>query len=261
MKKIILFLILLGGIQASFAQRNVVLKDSITLRADQFLGIDSFGAVYYLKDNIFYKKWNDREWQFGDFILGQLTQVTILNPLKIALFYQTSNTLVLVDKYLSEIDRVNFNTTVEFKNISLVSSANDNSVWIFDTNTQQLEVFNTISEKTLVATQPINELPEVLRSNFNYCWILTPETLYQFNIYGSLLYRSENSEYKNIQIFNNDLIIEKEDGLYYRTTSTEKLEKLNLPEIPIKQFYVTQEILYIYHQSTIYSFDLTPPKK
>ncbi|MFD2564207.1 hypothetical protein [Aquimarina rubra] len=260
MNKFIFFILLIGCSTHSYAQRNVVVQDSISLEADQFLGIDSFGAIYFTKGNIFYKKWNGQKWQFGDFILGQLTQVSILNPLKIVLFYESSNTLVLVDKYLNEINRINFNTIAEFKSLSLVSPANDNSSWLFDNNTQQLEVFNTISNKTLVATQPINELPTTLRSNFNYCWILTSETLSQFNIYGSLLSRTQNEGFTDMRIINNDLVLLKENNLYYRTSATEKIEKINLPEIPVKQFYVTNEILYIYHQSKIYSFDLTPQK-
>lgn len=260
MKQLLFFFILFGYIQIGFAQRNVIVQDSISLEADRFLGIDSFGAVYYTKGNVFYKKWNHQEWQFGDFILGQLSQVSILNPLKIVLFYETSNTIVLVDKYLSEIDRVNFNTTAEFKSISMVTPANDNSIWVFDTNTQQLELFNTITDKTLVTTQPINELATSIRSNFNYCWVLTPKTLLQFNIYGSLLHTIQNEEYTDISIINDDLILHKDGGLYYRSSETEEIEKIDLPEIPIKQFYVTNEILYIYHQSTIYSFDLTLPK-
>lgn len=260
MKKILLFFIVIASAQISSAQRNVTLNDSISLNADIFLGVDSFGAIYYQKENIFYKKWNNQEWQYGDFILGELTQVSILNPLKIVLFYETSNTLVTVDKYLSEIDRVNFNATAEFKNVSLMTPANDNSVWIFDNNTQQLDIFNTVSEKTLITTQPLNELPKALQSTFNYCWVLTDQTLTQYNIYGSLLSLLKNNKYQNIRIVKDDLILQKEDGLYYCRTKTEKIEKINLPEIPIKQFHVTNEILYIYHQSTIYSFDLTPRK-
>jgi len=217
--------------------------------------------MYYTKGNIFYKKWNGREWQFGDFILGQLTQVSILNPLKIVLFYESSNTVVLVDKYLSEIDRINFNTISEFKSVSFISPANDNSIWVFDNNTQQLEIFNTLSDKTLVTTQPIGELPVSLQSNFNYCWILTSERLSQFNIYGSLLGSIKNEAYKEIRIINDDLIILKEDGLYYRSTKTEEIEKIQLPEIPVKQFYVTNEILYIYDHSQVYCFTIKSQKK
>ncbi len=260
MKKVLFFLMLFGYITHSYAQRNVTVQDSISLQADKFLGIDSFGAVYYSNDNIFYKEWNDQQWQFGDFILGQLTYVSILNPLKIVLFYEPSNTVVLIDKYLNEIDRINFNTISEFKNLSLVSPANDNSIWLFDINTQQLEIFDTITNKTLVTTQPINELPSILRSNFNYCWILTSETIVKFNIYGSFMESIKNEGFTDIRIANNDLILSNENNLYYRTSATGKIEKINLPEIPVKQFYVTNEILYIYHQSKIYSFDLTPQK-
>ncbi|OED45216.1 hypothetical protein AB832_01455 [Flavobacteriaceae bacterium (ex Bugula neritina AB1)] len=261
MKKFIFLLIILGNIHTIISQRNVILKDSIELKADQFLGIDSFDAIYYTKENVFYKKWRKQEWQFSDFILGPLTSVSILNPLKILLFYESSNTMVIVDKYLTEIDRINFNTISEFKNASHVSAANDSTIWVFDNNTQQLEVFDTSSRKTIATTPPISQLPLQQVSNFNYCWLLTPDTLYQFNIYGSILYKMENSKYQGIKIMNNNLILLKEGILYHFSTNDGTTEKIKLPEITVKQFYVTHEILYIYHLSKIYSFDLTSPKK
>ncbi len=261
MKKILSVLLLIGYFLTGYAQQYLSPKDSIDLQTDQFIGIDSYGAVYHSKKNIFYKSWNNREWQYGDFALGEITSVSILNPLKIILFYESSNSVVIIDKYLTEIDRINFNTITEFKSVSSVSAANDNNLWVFDTNTQQIALFDTTTDKTLINTQPINKIPTLQRSNFNYCWVLTPGILSQFNIYGSLIARHENIDFIDFTTINNDLIALKEDGLYYVSTATAEMEKLNLPEIPIKQFYVTNEILYIYSQSMIYSFDLTPPKK
>ncbi|KAA1244572.1 hypothetical protein [Aquimarina sp. RZ0] len=261
MNKIVFFLVLFSTLTTISAQQDLIIKDSISLKADRFLGIDSFGAIYYSKGDIFYKKWNDHEWQFGDFILGKLTSVSIRNPLKIILFYESSNTVVLVDKYLSEIKRINFNTIADFKAVTRVSAANDNNLWIFDSNTQLLEVFDTDSDKTLATTQPINEIPIVQRGNFNYCWILTPTKLFRYNIYGSLLDTIENKEFLDIKIINDDLIMHKDDGIYYLSIAHQEIEKINLPQIPVKQFYVTNEILYIYHQSKIYSFELIPQKK
>ncbi|GAA3513540.1 hypothetical protein GCM10022393_29170 [Aquimarina addita] len=260
MKKIILFLAVISLFYKLSAQVNPKQLDSIALKADRFIGVDSFGAIYFTEGNIFYKKWNQQQWQFGDFILGELTDVYVLNPLKIVLFYQPSNTVVLVDKYLNEIDRINFNTITEFKNVTQVSPANENRIWVFDSNTQQLEIFDTTSEKTIVKTQPISTLPHSQHSNFNYCWLLTSDKLLLFNIYGSLLTQIENENFLNLKIINNDLILQKEDGLYFLSNKAQKKEKINLPEIPIKQFYVTNEILYIYDQRKIYSFALTPQK-
>ncbi|MDY8136549.1 hypothetical protein [Aquimarina sp. 2201CG5-10] len=260
MKRRILFLTFIFFTQYTFAQRNVSIKDSISIEADSFWGVDSFDAIFYSKDNVFYKKWNNQEWQYGDYILGQLSSVSILNPLKIMLFYESSNTIVLVDKYLTEIERINFNVITEFKNVTKASPANDNSIWIFDNNNQRLELFDTNSRKTLLSAQPINELPVALQSNFNVCWILINNQFLQYNVYGSLLYKFQNSGYSDLCIVNNDLILKKENNLFYYDTQSESLEKIKLPEITVKQFYVTNEILYIYHQTKIYSFDLTLQK-
>jgi len=260
MKKVILFIALISLIYTLPAQKNGILKDTISLESDRFIGVDPFGAIYFVKEQVFYKKWNDQEWQFGDFSLGELTSVSILNPLKIILFYELSNTVIIVDKYLNEIDRVNFSTIIEFKNVAQVSPANANMIWIFNSNTQQLEVFDINSKKTIAVTQPISEFPIAQHSDFNYCWLLTRENLWQFNIYGSLLRKIKNTTSFNIKTMNNDLILQNEDGLYYRSLKTNKIEKINLPEIPIKQFYVIHGILYIYDKSKVYCFKFIPEK-
>lgn len=250
-----LFCILLVPAQNTELQ----VTESIPLNADHLWGIDSFGGIYFSKDNILYKKWNNQKLQFGDYSLGELSSVSILNPLKILLFFQTSNTVVLIDKYFNEIDRINFNTLPEFKNVVQVAAANDNSIWIFDTNSQRLELFDTDLRKTLLITQPITELPKVVKSNFNYCWILTNSELIQFNIYGSLVDRIPNSEFTDFCITKNQLILKKGNELFYPKNQDHNEEKINLPQISIKQFQVTNEILYIYDQTKIYSFNLTSP--
>lgn len=261
MKILISFLLYLVSFYTLSAQIELTKKDSIPLVADQLWGIDSFDGIYYSKDNILHKNWNTQQLQFGDYSLGELSSVSILNPLKIILFYQTSNTIVLIDKYFNEIDRINFNTLPEFKNVTHVAAANDNSVWIFDANNQQLELFDTDLRKTLITTLPINELPKNIQSNFNFCWIMTETEIFQYNIYGTLVDRFENKEYSNFCIADNQLILKEENELYYYENENKRSEKINLPQISIKQFQVTNEILYIYDLTKIYSFKLTSPEK
>lgn len=244
----------------AYGQPKASLNDSIQLEADRFVGVDNFGALYFSKENILYKKWNNQQWQFGDFILGELTSVAILNPLKVLLFYESSNTIVFIDKYFNEIDRIDFNTIQDFKNLSKVTPANDTQVWIFDNNTQQLEIFDTTTNNSIAVTQPLPSIPVAQDGNFNFCWLLSSEYLTQFNIYGSLTHRMTNENFSSVQMHKRGVILQQENNLFYYDVSTEKTSKIILPEIRVEQFYVTNEILYIYDKKTIYSFNLSPQK-
>ena len=238
------------------AQNLATDTNPIRLSTERFVGIDNFSAVYTINQNILYKSWNAQIWQFGDYTLGTITKVSITNPLKILLFYQNLNTVVILDKYLNEIERIDFNTTVNFKNPSFVSLANDQSIWLFDNNAQQLELFDLETENTLFTTLPVKGIPIDEHCNFNYCWMLTENKILQFNIYGNQLTEINNNNFEQIHIYKKGILLKKEDALYSMTVQAKEFKKLNLPKIPIEHFYVTGEILYIYSAGMLYSFDL-----
>ena len=261
MKVFYVFLFFAVAVLPARSQLKAELQEQSILVADSFVGIDTFGGIYFVNSSILYKNWNAKQWQFGDFALGEITSVSLLNPLKILLFYESSNTIVYVDKYLNEIKRIDFNTIENFKNVSLVSPANDTQIWSFDTNTQVLEIFNSSTEKTIRTTQPIAEIPEAMLGNFNFCWLLTSDEIHQYNSYGSLLYKYENQGYMGLQLYMDTIILQKNNDLYYLNPFSKEIERILLPEITIKHFYVAQEMLYIYDQEALHRFTLQPSRK
>ena len=102
------------------------------LNADQLVGIDNFDTKYYLKGNIFYKKTPNGSLNYSNVQLGHLTSANTFNPLKMVLFYQNFNTVVILDNRLAEVYKIDFNTTQPYRNITHVSSGNDNTLWVFN---------------------------------------------------------------------------------------------------------------------------------
>ncbi len=243
---------IVGHAQIKLTENGEILTEEIEI----FNGIDTFENIYYTNKNIFYKKSSQKTWQYSDFQLGELTQVSIINPLKIILFYKQTNTIVLVDKFLSEINRISFNFANDFKSVSQAAPANDQTLWIFNDTTLQLELFNYLTNQTTFISQSFQEIPFYTTSNFNNIWCITKSSLLHYNRYGSLLQRIENTEYNKLHEYNNYIILHKNDSLYSIDLESSIIQKLKLPEIPVKQFYVTNEILYIYHKSKIYRFGL-----
>lgn len=240
-----------------FAQQNLSTKDTRAIEADHFWGVDNFEGIYYSENNTFSKQWNHKLWQFSDFSLGDITQVSILNPLQIVLFYEHTNTIVLLDKYLTEIKRINFNNLADFKNIAYATIAYNGNLWIFDINSQQLELFDTRNQNTIVRSIPISKLPIDQDSNFNNCWLMTENNILKINQYGNITNTIQNDGFIELKTLSNYLLLKKENQLYLKSISDNQTTQLLLPEITIQQFYVAHEILYIYDQTKLYSFALT----
>ena len=74
--------------------------------------------------------------------LGNITSANAFNPLKINLFYKNFNTVIILDNRLAEIFKIDFNTVQPYKNVSHISTGYDNTLWIFNPDLQQLELFD-----------------------------------------------------------------------------------------------------------------------
>ena len=255
--KLLLFLFIFPTL--AFSQETSLVEKT-TLDADSFVGYNSFEDLFYIKDQVLYKKTKTELFNYKNFQLGEIYSVDIVNPMNIAVYYQDFNTVVLLDNKLTEIERVEFNTISEFTNTSQVTVATNNSLWVFNVDLQQLELYNYRSKSKTVVSLPING--EILSqvSNFNYCFVLTEEKIRAYNIYGSLLAEINNEGFQKLVQFNEDLIAIKDNELYYIDKDTRESKKVNSPEITIKDLQLTQDYIYIYNGKNVHKLKLTSPK-
>src|SRR5690606_27051655 len=139
----------------------------------------------------------------------------------------------------------------QFMNVSSATNAGNNSLWLFNVDTQQVELYNYGSHLQTVVSQPFPGKLLSQASNFNYCFDLTEKKLRAFNIYGSILNETDSQGYEKIIQQNENLVALKENALYYipdfakkdETTSHETV-KLRLAEITIKDLQLTNDFLY-----------------
>lgn len=256
MKKTIgfLFFILCSGL---FAQENTFeIIEKTPLAAHTFTGVDTQGALFYITDNVLYKKTAGELFNYQDFQLGKLGYVDILNPLKIIVFYPDAQTVVVLDNKLSEIQRVNFVLTPPFLNVAGVSAANDNRIWVFNQDTQQLEMFNYINKNHLVLSGAIAETYLMQKSNFNYCYLLTQTSLRGYNSYGSLIERIENSGIQKFDINQNRIALLVNDQVII-LPEDRRPRVYNFDDIAVKDLYLTHDLLYLYDGKFLYKIKLT----
>lgn len=228
----------------------------IDLKHEKIISFDNFGTPYFLKNNTLYTKNTPNNLTYNNLQLGELSSVNTFNPLKINLFYKDFNTVIILDNRLAEIYKVDFNTLTPYLNVSFISTGNDNTIWIFNQDLQRLELFDYKSRTTRAHTVPIQSTILDLKSNFNYCWLLTEKYIYVYNYFGRLIRKIENSGYSSLAQHNENLILKKDNSLYYLNKNEDEVTQIKTPNLLIEAFFVTNETLYIYNNENLQQFQL-----
>ncbi len=230
------------------------------LISDMFIGIDDYNALYYVKDNQIIKKVDDTSFQYSALQLGTIASVDILNPLKIIVFYENSNTVVILDNTLSEIERINFSAISEFRNISHASNAGDRKLWIFNTDEQRLEIYDWGIRKITTLFPPRKSNKTIVVSNFNFAWVADGKTLSKYNIYGSFLEEQLLNSIELMSQSRGDLLVSANSLLLYKKKNTPQYSEINLSDLQPEQLYLNSEILYIYSHQKVTALKIKSAK-
>jgi len=170
----------------------------------------------------------------------------------LVIFYKDFNNVIILDNTLNEIQKLSFID----KNISRVAKASKNNLWLFNTDVQQLELYNYKTKTVLAKSQPQSLLSsKEMYGNANYVWVKTASnSIKVFNIYGSEVKEIK----KNIAVFtvskSGDVIFESDNTLYLKSKTTEKI-KLN-KNLEIKNVSVVDNKLYIFNGKAIFMFKI-----
>lgn len=261
MRHLVILLSLLSSISLSSQNWSLENINEISLTTDRFIAVDKFNALYHTIDNVIYKTDIKESYQFSALQLGTLTSVDIVNPLKITLFYESSNTALILDNTLNEISRTNFSTIENFRNVSHVTTAGDRRLWIFNTDLQQLEIFDYNTEKINTQFPPMEDNATALASNFNFAWITNRNGLFYYNNYGSFLGKITIPEAQIIVQDKGAVIAYSGTTLYYKPKNTTEFFEIKIPDLTIKQLSLKDEILYLYDGQKLATFRLQLAKQ
>ena len=244
----------LGGLAQDF---DLEIVETTPLKADHFWGVDVYNQVYFSKNNVFYKSEKNNNFEFQDLQLGDLSSVDLLNPLKILLFYQDANTVVFLDNRLNEIERINFNAVYPYKNVEYVNLGKDNSIWLFNVDNQELELYDYENNRIRNKSLPLNKTIKSQKCNYNFCWLQDESGLQKFNIYGSLVNRIDIESLIIFDNFKSDLWFETKIGFHILKSETSKIYDLKKPKINAEQLHFNGQNLYIYDGKTLHNYKIT----
>ncbi|MAU30475.1 MAG: hypothetical protein CMC36_02525 [Flavobacteriaceae bacterium] len=232
-----------------FSAHNQITLDKIDRisydNSNQLIWVDNLGESYFLEGD---KLRKNKNFIFSDSSLGLLNKVDFYNNFKLKVWYPAFNTLVILDNYLNEITRVQFNKASSIFEISNISSANENDVWVYDESDMSIKKFDFFNQVFIdnVQTQIDGNLID-MKSNYNYLWALTEKHLYKINYNGLIIFKKENRfAYTKIGFYKNDILLSNESELYHLENDKELFTKIKLEKLFVKDFFVINETLYIY---------------
>ncbi len=231
-----------------------MLQDSVVLNATRFIGVDAFEAVYYLQENTLVKYTKKETYYYQNNSLGAILNVDLLNPLEIMVFYKDFNTVVQLDPTLAEIKTVNFNTTKNFMSAGYISTCSNHRFWVFNENTLQIEIYNPNTQQKDAVTQPIIGEIINIKSDYNYCWVLTKSQILKYNNYGNLLNTYEMETVDGFCKMKKNFILQQKNELFVYNMQLKTKEKLQIPKITIQDVFVKAETVYIYDGNILYSY-------
>ncbi len=241
-----------------FSQESIETRfiDKTHLNIEKLIDVDDFNTIYYVNNNVFYKKNNDKTTSYNNLQLGNIASANAFNSLKINLFYKDFNTAIILDNRLAEIFKIDFNNRQPYRSVSHISTGNDNTLWIFNQDSRQLEVFDYKNNNTRFITLPISSDVLDIKSNYNYCWLLTHDHLLIYNYFGTLISKIKNEGFTNMVESDGNIILKKGNSLFYLKKESSEITPIKIPNLLINQFLVTNETLYIYNNETLQKFQL-----
>lgn len=223
---------------------EIISKEKIV--ADLFVGYDNFGYLYYTKGQVFYKQKGDEIYQFKNVSLGTITKVDIINPLRIVLFYEPFNTVVLLDNQLNLTQKISFSENSAPMVISAAGLASQNRLWIFNTVNQQLGLYDFNKNSVVQLATPISDKVLLYQSEINYFhWINKKKQWFTCDVYGRISFISDVPEYEAVVFISNSKIVFKKDNQLYlfdsehSTTSTIEIDKKTFDNFTVKDQNLT----------------------
>ncbi len=232
-----------------------------SLKADVFIGVDTFENYYYTIGNTLYKKTAHKTYSYNNTSLSAITTVDISNPLKIVVFYQDFNTVVILDNRLNELtDTINFSIESFAKNVASVSLSSNNNLWLYSLDDNILTLWNYETKKTVLNTQPLSFYSENFEANFQistyeHCWLASTNTVLKFNEYGSFVSSYDDKNIKKLVSYRTGYFYTANNNMYYIDENNSRKEVLiDTKKHKLGNFMAIKNNLYFFDANVLYKY-------
>lgn len=256
MKKICLlfWLFCLSNVMA----QKLVFVSSSELKADTFVGYDALGASYSITDNVFTKIMGTQQWQYKNPQLGKITKVDLQNPLKIVLFYQDFNTVILVDNQLNETANINLNESLNPIMPTAIGLAAGNRLWIYNSITLRVGLYDYGKRELKNLTVPFNNNVKSYSTRFNFfLWADEFGNAFECDVYGKIKSFGVLPSFDRLlRLSDASLIYSVHNNLFRYDLNERKTISIEIEEKSFENFTYNDQILSIFTDHRITNYKL-----
>lgn len=165
---------------------------------------------------------------------GTLTQIDVSNPLRPLLYYQSFSTALMLDRFLSLRNSINFRRQNIFT-VKTLATSYDNNIWIFDEQDFKLKKIDaegkllqeTSDWRMLFAEVP---LPSTIIDSEGFVYLYDEDKgFYIFDYYGSLKNNLPFLHWKQVAISGNKIYGFSNNQLFAYELQSLNLKTYQLP--------------------------------
>ncbi|CAC9972808.1 hypothetical protein [Flavobacterium panici] len=262
-RQILLVLFIACSFSTFFGQSqkvNASLISKFKIDADEFIGYDSFGYSYQIKNNVFSKIKGSEIFEYKNVSLGNITKVDIQNPLKIVLFYEDFNVVVLLDNQLNKMTEINFSQNTNPIVVSAIGMSTQNQLWIFNTLNQQICLFDYLKNEYKTVSIPLTEGIKYYQTDFNtFYWIDRKNNWFSCDIFGKISSLGNVSDFDKMEIISSQKLIFSKANLLYLRENTNTISEIEVLEKTFDKFYYKDQILSIFTTKEIVNYKIVTP--
>ena len=204
-----------------------------------YMDIDIAGNIYLITEANQLKKIKangDSAAAFNDVKkFGNPSLIDVSNPLKVAVYYKNYSTVVILDRFLTYRNSINFRRENIFK-VKTLATSYDNNLWLFDEQDFKLKKINdegialreTNDWRQIFDTVPT---PSVIIDRENYVYLYDDaKGFYIFDYYGSFKSKLPFLNWQHIAVASGRLMGFVNDTFYTYELSTFNLKSFKLPD-------------------------------
>lgn len=203
-----------------------------------YLNVDVLDNIYLITSGNRLKKLNSK----GDSVAvfndvkkyGNPTLIDVNNPLKILVYYKNYSSVVVLDRFLTQRNSINFRKQGIFS-VNAISTSYDNNIWLFDEQDNKLKKIDETG-KILLESPDLRQLldtipsPQYIIDSRNQVFVYDVfKGFYIFDYYGAFKTRLPFTNWSDIAISGNKLLGFSNNMLYSYELQSLNLKTYNLP--------------------------------
>jgi hypothetical protein len=259
--KLVVLLLLLSFTGICQEKITAEIINTTIIKADTFIGLDAYNYQYFIANKTFIKIKNLERFEYKNVSLGTITRIDIQNPLKIIIFYQDFNTVIILDNQLNEIQKINFNLHIENINATAVGNALQNNLWVYNSNKQQIGLYNYLKNTFKYISSPKTDAIKFYQTNNNaFFWINKDNYSFSCDIFGKITALGKVPDFDDLQFISNvEIVFKKNNILLYTNVNLGNQKILDIDQKSINNFYFKDQNLAIFTSEEIINYKIKIP--